>query len=96
MKVRLNVVDVFGYGSVHVAAMRGHYKTLSVLLKAGGVVNLNVLDQCDNTALDWACKNDLINSVKKLLKNNAVANTIQKDIVDLARQQHAFLQIFNC
>jgi hypothetical protein len=31
----------------------------------------------------------------KLLKNNAVANTIQEDILDLARQQHAFFQIFN-
>jgi ankyrin repeat protein len=90
----INVVDVFGYGPVHIAAMRGHYKTLSVLLKAGGDVNLNVLDQCDNTALDWACKNGHIKSVKKLLKNNAVANTIQEDILDLARQQHAFFQIF--
>jgi ankyrin repeat protein len=95
----INVVDVFGYGPVHIAAMRGHYKMLSVLLKAGGDVNLNVLDQCDlcdNTALNWACKNGHIMSVKKLLKNNAVASTIQEDILDLARQQHAFLQIFNC
>jgi ankyrin repeat protein len=75
---KINVVDVFGYGPVHIAAMRGHYKTLSVLLQAGGDVNLNVLDQCDNTALDWACKNGHIKSVKKVLKNNAVANTFKR------------------
>ncbi|GLH10929.1 Ankyrin repeat, PH and SEC7 domain containing protein [Gryllus bimaculatus] len=78
-----------GWTVLHVAAWRGHTSCVSMLLKAGALVN--VKDECGQTALHVAADNGKSECVVVLLESGADANSPGKDgytAVDLARQNN--------
>ncbi|XP_044260236.1 uncharacterized protein LOC123008484 [Tribolium madens] len=79
----------FGFSFKHLVAMFGQCEALERLKE-----ELDFVDMCGNTALDWACKKGHVECVKILVDFGSVAEAIQGDFLDMAKKQKEFFKVF--
>jgi len=73
----LNVSDSLGRAPIHIAALGGHYRLISILVKFGA--NINAQMPQGRTALMIACGYDHIRTIVSLLQNGADVRLTDKD-----------------